>query len=304
MTRSSTGRSSLVVRDVRRRPVDPGRHPVGRHPRARGRRAPVDHDPLGRARAARCIAWEPAFGQDLEWALLHALSRLGRPDGESAYFRLSTRPIDQALAARARAMPDGRERAPRQALAGGYRLRSAGDAPAMTIVAVGALVPEAVAAADELGEAGVACDVVCLTSPDLVFRAFQARRGLAERRRRDPGRAVPGDRAAPIVTVLDGHPHTLSFLAAVQRRPIACLGVNDFGQSGDVDDLYRYFGLDTGTIVGAALDLLEESSMTEITMPRLSDSMEEGTILTWLKDDGEPCTSATSWSRSRPTRRR
>ena len=47
----------------------------------------------------RCIAWEPAFGQDLEWTLLHALSRLGRPDGTSAYFRLSTRPIDQALAA-------------------------------------------------------------------------------------------------------------------------------------------------------------------------------------------------------------
>ena len=30
----------------------------------------------------RCIAWEPAFGQDLEWTLLHALSRLGRPDGD------------------------------------------------------------------------------------------------------------------------------------------------------------------------------------------------------------------------------
>jgi len=37
----------------------------------------------------RCIAWEPAFGQDLEWTLLYALSRLGRPDGTSSYFRLS-----------------------------------------------------------------------------------------------------------------------------------------------------------------------------------------------------------------------
>ena len=45
-----------------------------------------------------CTAWEPAFGQDLEWTLLHALSRLGRQGGESAYFRLSTRPIDQSLA--------------------------------------------------------------------------------------------------------------------------------------------------------------------------------------------------------------
>ena len=63
-----------------------------------------------------CTAWEPAFGQDLEWTLLHALSRLGRHDGESAYFRLSTRPIEQRLAG----APD-RE----LVLAGGYPLRRA-----------------------------------------------------------------------------------------------------------------------------------------------------------------------------------
>jgi pyruvate dehydrogenase E1 component len=40
----------------------------------------------------RCVAWEPAFTQDLEWMLLKALSQLGRHDGTSAYFRLSTRP--------------------------------------------------------------------------------------------------------------------------------------------------------------------------------------------------------------------
>ena len=42
--------------------------------------------------------------------------------------------------------------------------------------------------------------------------------------------------------------------------PIASLGVDDFGQSGDVEDLYRNFGIDTETIVGAALDLLEDPS--------------------------------------------
>src|SRR6185437_15262313 len=46
----------------------------------------------------RCTAWEPAFGQDLEWTLLHALAQLGRDGGSSSYLRLSTRPIDQALA--------------------------------------------------------------------------------------------------------------------------------------------------------------------------------------------------------------
>ena len=66
-----------------------------------------------------CTFWEPAFGQDLEWTLLHALSRLGRPDGESAYFRLSTRPIDQSLAG-----DDTSDERRELVLAGGYPLQA------------------------------------------------------------------------------------------------------------------------------------------------------------------------------------
>jgi pyruvate dehydrogenase E1 component len=203
----------------------------------------------------RCVAWEPAFGQDLESALLHALSRLGREDGTSAYFRLSTRPIDQALAALP-ADTAGREQRRRDVLAGGYRLREASGAPSVTLVGVGVMLPEVLAAAGELDAAGIAADVLCLTSPDLIFRALQARQGLADGDDAILDQLFPAQRIAPIVSVLDGHPHTLSFLAAIGGAPIACLGVSDFGQSGDVDDLYRTFGIDVDTIVGAASDLL------------------------------------------------
>ena len=46
---------------------------------------------------------------------------------------------------------------------------------------MGAVLPEVLAAADELAAAGIAADVVCLTSADLVFRALQARAGPARR---------------------------------------------------------------------------------------------------------------------------
>lgn len=117
--------------------------------------------------------------------------------------------------------------------------------------------PEVIAAADELDAAGIACDVISLTSADLVFRALQARQGLADGDSAILEELFPPERAAPLVTVLDGHPHTLSFLSAVREMPIASLGVDDFGQSGDVPDLYRAFGIDTDTIVGAASDLIE-----------------------------------------------
>ena len=192
-----------------------------------------------------CTAWEPAFGQHLEWTLLHALSRLGRPDGESAYFRLSTRPVDQALAGDA-----DRE----LILAGGYALRRARRRPRLTLVGMGAVVPELLSAADALGEE---VDAICLTSADLLFRAVRARAGLDEHPDDILGELFPPDRAAPIVTVLDGDPHALAFLAAVNATRLTPLGVTRFGQSGELAEVYEHHGIDAETIVGAALDLLE-----------------------------------------------
>jgi len=203
-----------------------------------------------------CVAWEPCFAQDLEWTLLHALSRLGKPGGSSAYFRLSTRPVDQSLA-QVPAEETARAERRRAAVAGGYRLRQAAGSPQVTIAAVGAVVPEALQAAEVLEEGSVAVDVVCLTSPDLVFGALQARQGLAQGDDWILDHLFPVERAAPVVTVLDGHPHTLAWLGAVRTQPIANLGVSGFGQSGDVGDLYEHFGIDAETIVGAALDLLD-----------------------------------------------
>jgi pyruvate dehydrogenase E1 component len=200
------------------------------------------------------VAWEPAFAQDLEWTMLHALSQLGRPDGTSAYFRLSTRPIDQTLAGLP-LDPDQRETRRSHALAGGYLLRQSGD-PAVMLVGVGAVMPDVLGAADELEAHGIATDVVCLTSPDLVFRAMRARQGLGTGSGEILDVLFPTERPTPVVTVLDGHPHALAFLAGVRQTPIACLGVEGFGQSGDLDDLYRHHGIDAETIVGAALDLL------------------------------------------------
>jgi len=202
----------------------------------------------------RCVAWEPAWGQDLEWVLLHALSQLGREGGTSAYLRLSTRPADQSLA-RLPEDPALREDRRTQALAGGYRVRESERAPQVTLVGMGVVMTELLSAADELTDAGYAVDALCLTSADLIFRALQSRQGLQDGDDSVLERLFPPERTSPIVSVLDGHPHTLSFLAAIAGAPLACLGVQDFGQSGDVQDLYRHFGIDAETIVGAALDL-------------------------------------------------
>ena len=145
-------------------------------------------------------------------------------------------------------------------MAGGYRLRDSAERglkPVVTLVGMGAIMPEVVRAAELLEEEGnIGADVVCLTSADLVFRAVQARQGFGGGEYWILDELFPPERPLPIVSVLDGHPHALSFLGAVRTTPTACLGVSEFGQSGDVDPLYEHHGIDPETIIGAALDVI------------------------------------------------
>jgi len=215
--------------------------------------------------------FEPAYATEVDWLLCDALDGLSRPDGESAYFRLSTRPLDQAPFAAAGERL-GTEELRRQVLSGGYRLRPAPltDRPGVTIVTTGVMAPEALAAADALGEEGVDAGVVHLTSPDLVYRSWQGTYRAAASAAtvvRRPSRMhqliPPEERHRPVVSVHDAASHALAWLgAAVGSRHIP-LGVDRFGESGTIADLHAIAGISAGDIVNAALIAIYESTDIE-----------------------------------------
>jgi pyruvate dehydrogenase E1 component len=93
--------------------------------------------------------------------------------------------------------------------------------------------------------------VLAITSPDRLHRGWQAPRGAGESSvvERLLARLRPG---AALVTVGDFHPATLSWLGAVAGNRIVPLGIDRFGQSGDIPDLYRAYGIDTEAILDAA----------------------------------------------------
>jgi pyruvate dehydrogenase E1 component len=193
--------------------------------------------------------YEPVFGQDVEWILLDGLRRLVERS-ESMYLRLSTRPIAQDLA------PAGTDELRAAALRGAYRVvdarAAAGFDPdrAVNIFAAGAMVPEAIAAAQRLAGDRVFAGVVAVTSPDLLYRGLRDPRPYLEEL------VTADEEDVPIVSVLDGHSHALAFLGSALGVPQIPLGVDDFGQSGARNDLYRHYGLDADAIVAASRTLL------------------------------------------------
>jgi pyruvate dehydrogenase E1 component len=227
------------------------------------------------------VLHEPAYAQALDWLLLDALQHVCGHAVETAtdlrsaelvhYFRLTTRSIDQGPFVQARDRL-GEAVLRRQVLAGAYVLvdghervveqvpDSDGRVPTVHLVTAGAVVPEVLAAAEELAGEGVIANVIDITTPGRVYRAWQRTLRQAVRTATTPSfagtlRAVM-PRAAPIVSVHDGASHAFSWFGSALGVPQIALGVDEFGQSGRIEDLHRAHDLDAGTIVNAAVAAL------------------------------------------------
>jgi pyruvate dehydrogenase E1 component len=201
---------------------------------------------------------EPSYGQVVDWLLCDGLRRLAEPDSTSIYLRLSTRAVDQApfAAAEQRLGPSVRD----DVLAGGYRLLEPAQPADVVLATCGAVTPEALAAADLLDAEGVAATVIDLTSPDRLFHDWRDSLRTAASQATVPSRSHHLDRlvraeerTVPIVTVHDGASHALAWLGSVYGQRVVPVGVDEFGQSGSLDELYDLFGLLPPQIVNAAL---------------------------------------------------
>jgi pyruvate dehydrogenase E1 component len=189
-------------------------------------------------------SFEPAYADELAVLLRWAFEEIQREESGSVYFRLSTRPIEQPQ----RTIDQDLSEA---VVAGAYWLREPAANAELAIAYCGAVAPEVLAAHQAVAEDIPGAGVLAITSPDRLHRDWQAARvgGKSSVAEQLLARLQPG---AALVTVGDFHPATLSWLGAVAGNTIVPLGVDRFGQSGDIPDLYRAYGIDSDAILDAA----------------------------------------------------
>jgi len=209
-------------------------------------------------------AFEPAFLDELSLIMHWAFDYMQRDgDGEAdertwlrdetggaVYLRLSTRPVEQPLR---RADPDFA----RGVIDGAYWLRAPGPNAEVVIAYQGVVAPEAIAAAGLIAEGRRDVGVLAVTSADRLNAGWTAARrarargyvGATSHAERLLGGLPPH---CTLVTVIDGHPATLAWLGSVAGHRTVPLGVEHFGQTGTIAELYRHFGIDAASIVQAA----------------------------------------------------
>jgi pyruvate dehydrogenase E1 component len=212
-------------------------------------------------------AFEPAFVDELAAIFSFALGYVqkdGAGDaternwlrdetGGSVYLRLSTRPIEQI---RRTMTPELRQ----EIVDGAYWLRPPGPNCEVVIAYTGAVAPEANEAVWRIAEDRRDVGLLAVTSADRLNAGWTAaqrarERGLVHARSHIERLLAGVPPHCGIVSVLDGHPATLAWLGAVHGHRVRPLGVEHFGQTGTIADLYRHYGIDADTIVAAAAAL-------------------------------------------------
>ena len=209
-------------------------------------------------------SFEPAFVDELaammRWAFAY-MQRSGdrQPDavtwlrdatGGSVYLRLSTRSIEQPR----RELDPALEQ---EIINGGYWMRRPGPNAQVVVAYTGVVAPEAIEAVGLMAEDRRDVGLLAVTSADRLNAGW-----TAAQRAREAGLAhaashverlladVPSH--CGIVTVIDGHPATLGWLGSVHGHRTRSLGVEHFGQTGSIAELYRHYGIDAQGIVKAA----------------------------------------------------
>ena len=212
-------------------------------------------------------SFEPAFVDELAVILRFAFDYIQKngdsaasernwlrdETGGSVYLRLSTRTIEQPQ----RTMTDELKQG---IVDGAYWLRKPGPNAQVVVAYTGAIAPEAIQATGLMAEDRRDIGLLAVTSADRLNAGWTAAQRARERgliHARSPIERLLDEvpTHCGIVTVLDGHPATLSWLGAVHGHRVRGLGVEHFGQTGSLPDLYRHYGIDSNAIIAAAQGL-------------------------------------------------
>ncbi len=210
-------------------------------------------------------AFEPSFVDELavilEWAFDYIQREpadvpsgdewLHERDGGSVYLRLSTRNLDQPVREMTDEMRDG-------IIQGGYWMRPPAEGATLAVVYTGVVAPDAASALGRVLNGMPGAGLLAVTSADRLNAGWKAAQTAQQHGQHDTTSYVeqllaPLDRNAQMVTVIDGHPTTLSWLGSVHGHKVQALGVEHFGQTGTIEDLYSMYRIGEEAIVEACL---------------------------------------------------
>ncbi len=201
------------------------------------------------------LMFEPTYADELEVILRYTFSHMQSPEGSSVYIRLSTRNIPQIKREINKSLEG-------EILSGGYWLKKPKNKSNITIVFSGVMAPEVLEAIEILKEDMLDVSVLSITSADRLYKNWKE-----AQKQRSMGNKILSRieelfldtlSESVIVTLIDAHSSSLTWIGGAVGKKTVSLGVDEFGQSGNLQDLYNHYDIDADAIVDACAQALSK----------------------------------------------
>ena len=188
------------------------------------------------------IYYEPSYADEIDYLFFWALNNIQNKHGKSVYFRLSTKKLTQPNRTVSNSLKNGLVR-------GGYWFKGQYENVDILFICTGVIVGEVLKTINALRDDNLKIGLFIVSSPDILYQDWMASTKKSNHVSFLETQLSYIGPNVPIVTIIDGHSSSLSWIGSVSGQKVIPLGVNNFGQSGDLNEVYQLSEIDLNSIV-------------------------------------------------------
>ena len=186
--------------------------------------------------------FEPSFADELNFLFIWALNYIQEKNGTSVYFRLTTKKIIQPKRILTKQQKE-------DILLGAYWYKYIEKKNDIVLITTGVMIAEVMKSYEALINDGLNISVLLVVSPDKIYNDWHKLIKSNNKKSHIEKVLHNISLSASLITIIDGHSSALSWIGSVLGHKVYPLGVDKFGQSGNLDEVYKDNNIDFKSII-------------------------------------------------------
>ena len=185
--------------------------------------------------------YEPSYADELEFLFFWALKYIQKKEGSSIYFRLSTKKLIQ---------PERKlsQKNKQNIIKGCYWLYKPKTSQPIILICTGVMIGEVEKLKEEITEEEIDIGILIATSPDKLYSDWINSKNNNTSSHIEKILELY-TRNTALITIIDAHSSSLAWIGSVLGHRVYPMGLSKFGQSGELDEIYKYTNIDFKSII-------------------------------------------------------
>ena len=187
------------------------------------------------------IYYEPSYADELNFLFFWGLEYIQKKEGSSVYLRLSTKKLMQP-------QRELSQKDKQNIINGCYWLQKPQTSQPIILICTGIMIGEVEKLQKKITQEEVDIGILIAISPDKLYSDWMISKSNSTSSHIEKILKLY-NRNTTIITIIDAHSSSLAWIGSVLGHKVFPMGLNKFGQSGDLAEVYKYTNIDFKSII-------------------------------------------------------